>query len=84
MKAVVLEGACKPEELKIKEVPIPKVKPDWVLVKIKAFGINRSEMFTRQGHSSSVKFPRIIGIECIGQIEDPSDSTFQKGSVLLH
>ncbi|ALA42305.1 zinc-binding alcohol dehydrogenase family protein [Paenibacillus jamilae] len=79
MKAVVLEGACKPEELKIKEVPIPKVKPDWVLVKIKAFGINRSEMFTRQGHSSSVKFPRIIGIECIGQIEDPSDSTFQKG-----
>lgn len=79
MKAVVLEGACKPEELKIKEVPIPKVKPGWVLVKIKAFGINRSEMFTRQGHSPSVKFPRIIGIECIGQIEDPSDSTFQKG-----
>lgn len=79
MKAVVLERACKPEELKIKEVPIPKVKPGWVLVKIKAFGINRSEMFTRQGHSLSVKFPRIIGIECIGQIEDPSDSTFQKG-----
>lgn len=26
-----------------------------------------------------MKFPRIIGIECVGEIEDPSDSLFQKG-----
>lgn len=79
MKAVVLEGACAPEELKVQEVPIPEVKPGWVLIKIRAFGINRSEMYTRQGHSPSVQFPRIIGIECVGEIEDASDSTFQKG-----
>ncbi|OMF05868.1 alcohol dehydrogenase [Paenibacillus amylolyticus] len=79
MKAVVLEGACAPEELNIQEVPIPEVKPGWVLIKIRAFGINRSEMYTRQGHSPSVPFPRIIGIECVGEIEDASDSTFQKG-----
>ncbi|WP_338586764.1 zinc-binding alcohol dehydrogenase family protein [Paenibacillus sp. Y5S-9] len=79
MKAVVLEGACAPEELNVREVPIPEVKPGWVLIKIRAFGINRSEMYTRQGHSPSVQFPRIIGIECVGEIEDASDSTFQKG-----
>lgn len=79
MKAVVLEGACAPEELNVQEVPIPKVKPGWVLIKIRAFGINRSEIYTRQGHSPSVQFPRIIGIECVGEIEDASDSTFQKG-----
>lgn len=79
MKAVVLEKACKAEELVVLEVPIPKVKPGWVLVKIKAFGINRSEVFTRQGDSPSVKLPRIIGIECVGEIEDPSDSSYKRG-----
>ena len=79
MKAVVLEKPCEADELVVQEVPTPKVKPGWVLVKIKAFGINRSEIFTRKGESPSVKLPRIIGIECAGEIEDPSDSSFQKG-----
>jgi NADPH:quinone reductase len=79
MKAAVLEKPCTASELAVQEVPIPKVKPGWVLVKIKAFGINRSEIFTRQGDSPSVNLPRIIGIECAGEIEDPSDSSFQKG-----
>ncbi|WHZ00938.1 zinc-binding alcohol dehydrogenase family protein [Neobacillus sp. YX16] len=79
MKAVVLEKPCRADELVIQEVPIPKVKPGWVLVRIKAFGINRSEIFTRQGDSPSVKLPRIIGIECAGEIVNPSDSSFQIG-----
>ncbi|MGG7618113.1 zinc-binding alcohol dehydrogenase family protein [Bacillus coreaensis] len=79
MKAVVLEKACTAKELTVQEVPIPSVKQGWVLIKIKAFGINRSEIFTRQGDSPSVKLPRIIGIECVGEIVDPSDSSFQKG-----
>jgi NADPH:quinone reductase len=79
MKAVVLEKPCAASELAVQEVPVPQVKPGWVLVKIKAFGINRSEIFTRQGDSPSVTLPRIIGIECAGEIEDPSDSSFQKG-----
>lgn len=83
MKAVVLERPCKASELTVKEVPIPEVKPGWVLVKIKAFGINRSEIFTRQGDSPSVKLPRIIGIECTGTIEDPSDSKFRKGEKVV-
>lgn len=83
MKAVVLEKPCTASELAVQEVPIPKVKPGWVLVKIKAFGINRSEIFTRQGDSPSVKLPRIIGIECAGEIEDPSDSSFQKGQRIV-
>jgi len=79
MKAVVLEKPCTASELAVQEVPLPKVKQGWMLIKIKAFGINRSEIFTRQGDSPSVKLPRIIGIECAGEIVDPSDSSFQKG-----
>jgi len=83
MKAVVLGKACTAQELDVSEVPIPLVKPGWVLVKIKAFGINRSEIFTRQGDSPSVKLPRIIGIECVGKIENPSDSSYQKGQRVI-
>ncbi|WP_419873425.1 zinc-binding alcohol dehydrogenase family protein [Candidatus Pristimantibacillus sp. PTI5] len=79
MNAVVLEKPCAPKDLIVREVPMPEVKPGWVRVKIKAFGINRSEMFTRQGHSPAVKLPRIIGIECVGVIDNPSDSAFRKG-----
>ena len=79
MKAMVLEKPCSAEEMKIKNVPIPEVREGWVLVKVKAFGINRAEIFTRQGDSPSVKLPRIIGIECVGTVENPADSSLKKG-----
>lgn len=79
MKAMVLEKPCSAQEMKVKNVPIPAVKKDWILVKIKAFGINRAEIFTRQGDSPSVKLPRVIGIECVGVVEDPANSDFKKG-----
>jgi len=63
MKAVVIHEAGGPEVLDAEERPVPKVKPGWVLIQVKAFGLNRSELFTRQGHSPNVPFPRILGIE---------------------
>ena len=73
MKAVVLRKPGAPEVLKIEQVPIPKPGPGWVLIKVKAFGLNRSELFTRQGHSPNVRFPRVLGIEAAGIVEkDPS------------
>ena len=75
MKAIVVEKPGAPDVLQIKEIPTPTVKPDWVLVRVQAFGLNRSEMFTRQGHSGdAVPFPRVLGIECVGEVADPSDS----------
>lgn len=73
MKAVVIEHAGGPEVLELKEVPTPKVKPGWTLVKVKGFGINHSEIYTRKGESPDVKFPRILGIECVGEVADTSD-----------
>lgn len=74
MKAVVVSKAGGPEVLEYKEVPTPEVKTGWSLVKIKGFGIVHSEIFTRQGKSPSVKFPRILGIECVGVIEKTTDA----------
>ena len=73
MKAVVVSQPGGPEVLEYKEVPTPTVKPGWSLVKVKGFGINHSEIFTRLGYSPSVKFPRILGIECVGEIAESTD-----------
>ena len=75
MKAIVVEQAGPPEVLELRDIPRPQVKPGWVLVRVKAFGLNRSELYTRQGHSGpAVKFPRVLGIECVGVVEEASDS----------
>jgi NADPH2:quinone reductase len=73
MKAAVIYQPGGPEELRLEERPIPQTKPGMILVKVKAFGLNRSELMTRKGYSSNVVFPRILGIECVGEVvEDPS------------
>lgn len=73
MKAVVVSRPGGPEVLTYTDVPTPHVKPGWSLVRVRGFGINHSEIFTRQGASPSVHFPRILGIECVGQISDTTD-----------
>ena len=42
MRAVVLKGVTPAENVKLSEVEIPRVRPGWVLVKVKAFGLNHS------------------------------------------
>ncbi|MCS4487440.1 zinc-binding dehydrogenase [Streptococcus sciuri] len=73
MKAVVVHQAGDSSVLKVTQIAKPQVKSGWSLVKIMGFGINRSEIFTRQGLSPSVTFPRILGIECVGVIEETTD-----------
>ena len=73
MKAAVVYEAGGPEKLIYEEVPTPRLKKGWSLVKVMGFGINHSEVFTREGKSPSVQFPRILGIECVGIIEETSD-----------
>ena len=51
MKAAVIYEPGGPEVLKLESRPIPAPKQGEVLIRVKAFGLNRSELFTRQGHS---------------------------------
>jgi NADPH:quinone reductase-like Zn-dependent oxidoreductase len=46
---------------------------------VAAFGLNRSEMFTRQGHSPGVRLPRILGIEAVGTVADDPGGSFAVG-----
>jgi NADPH:quinone reductase-like Zn-dependent oxidoreductase len=82
MKAVVIHEAGGPEVLRIESIPIPTAKSGEILIRVKAFGLNRSELFTRQGHSPSVKFPRVLGIEAVGVVEAAPGGEFRKGDIV--
>jgi NADPH:quinone reductase-like Zn-dependent oxidoreductase len=82
MKAVVINEPGGPEVLKIESIRIPVPQAGQVLIRVNAFGINRSEMFTRQGHSPGVKFPRVLGIEAAGVVEDAPGGEFRKRDVV--
>ena len=82
MRAAVVREPGPPEVLRVEERPVPSPESGWVLIKVKAFGINRSELFTRQGHSPTVKFPRILGIEAVGVVESAPGGEFQPGQTV--
>ena len=81
MKAVILNGVTPAENVALSEVEIPESRPGWVLVKIKAFGLNHSEQVLRlhEIENSYIQKPIIPGIECVGEIADASDSNFKAG-----
>jgi NADPH:quinone reductase-like Zn-dependent oxidoreductase len=82
MKAAVLHRPGGPEALKIETRPIPIPGVGEVLIRVKAFGLNRSELFTRQGRSPGVLLPRILGIEAVGLVEEAPGNGFRKGDIV--
>jgi NADPH:quinone reductase-like Zn-dependent oxidoreductase len=73
MKAWRLHRPGGPDAFVLEEIPRPVPAEGDVLIEVRAFGLNRSEWFTRIGESPTVKLPRVLGIECVGTVvEDPS------------
>lgn len=85
MRAVLLSEPTEAKDVMLEECYIPEVKAGWVLVKIKAFGMNHSEQILRQHEIKAdyITKPIIPGIECVGEIEDASDSNFRKGQKVI-
>jgi NADPH:quinone reductase len=79
MRAVVLDGPGPPSELRIREVPVPVPAPGWVLIAVKAFGLNRSELHSRLGVAEGMTWPRILGIEATGVVESCPGGEFRAG-----
>jgi NADPH:quinone reductase-like Zn-dependent oxidoreductase len=82
MKAAVIREPGGPEVLKIESRPIPKPQAGEVLIRVRAFGLNRSELFTRRGLSPGVIFPRILGIEAVGVVESAPGGEFTTGDIV--
>ncbi|MBQ6756427.1 MAG: zinc-binding dehydrogenase [Oscillospiraceae bacterium] len=85
MKAVLLNQITPAEQVALTEVKIPKVQPGWVLVKVKAFGMNHSEQILRLSEIAAdyIQKPIIPGIECVGEVADASDSGLAVGQKVI-
>ncbi|MFF5518611.1 zinc-binding dehydrogenase [Streptomyces coeruleorubidus] len=79
---MVVEHPGGPDVLQPRELPRPEPRDGWTLVRVTAFGLNRSELFTRRGLSPSVRFPRVLGIECVGIVESSSDPGLSAGTTV--
>jgi NADPH:quinone reductase-like Zn-dependent oxidoreductase len=82
MRAAVCVRAGGPEVLEIRELPVPAVREGWTLVRVMGAGLNRSELRTRQGHSPSLRFPRVLGIECVGIVAASTDPSLPEGTTV--
>ncbi len=81
MKAVLLNKVTPIGEIALSEIPVPALKPGWLLVKVKAFGLNHSEKIlrTQEIEENYIKKPVVPGIECVGEVADPGDTRFLQG-----
>ena len=82
MRAAVLHEPGGADALRLEARPVPGPEAGWILIEVKARGLNRSELFTRQGHSPNVSLPRILGIEAVGVVDSAPGGEFRRGQTV--
>jgi NADPH:quinone reductase len=78
MKAIVIQAYGGPEQLVLKELPIPQPAAGDVLIRVKALGINHAEVFMRKGDWGDVA--KVSGIECVGEVAKDTTGRLAEGS----
>lgn len=83
MRAAVVDRPGGPEVLQVRDVPVPRAEPGQVLIRVRAFGLNRSELHFRRGQASTGTFPRIPGIEAAGVVEHAPGGELPPGTQVV-
>ena len=78
MRAIVIEQFGGPDSLVIKDIPEPEPKPGYVVIQVKAFGINHAEMHMRRGEWAEAA--PVSGIECVGVVKSCPGGEFRIGA----
>jgi tumor protein p53-inducible protein 3 len=69
MKAVVVEKPGDENALKLADVPEPSIKPEEILIRVRAAGVNRADLLQRQGfYPPPPGASDIIGMEVAGEV----------------
>jgi len=72
MKQLVIPRYGAPEVLAVRDAPDPQVAPGTVRVRVRAAGINFSDLLARQGlYPDSPKPPCVVGYEVAGVVDAP-------------
>jgi len=85
MRAIEITQPGKPEVLQPCERPVPALKPGEVLIRVIAAGVNRPDVFQRQGsYAPPPGASDLPGLEVAGEIVDGDleGSDFQKGDLV--
>jgi NADPH:quinone reductase-like Zn-dependent oxidoreductase len=81
MQAITIKHYGGPENLVIGEHPDPRPQPGHVIIEVKAFGINRAEIYFREGAWGDVA--PISGIECVGRVLHDPDGVLATGQRVM-
>ncbi|MBR6567021.1 MAG: zinc-binding alcohol dehydrogenase family protein [Clostridia bacterium] len=81
MKAIVIDT---PDKIEIREVPMPEVKEDEALLKVKYVGICGADLASYTGNQPFTTYPRIPGHEFSAEIVEipENDRGFKKGDIV--
>jgi len=77
MKAILIKQKGDPDNLIMEEYRKPVSREGFVLIQIKAFGLNKAEIYMRKGEWEETS--DIIGIECVGIVAEDLSGEFEKG-----
>src|ERR1700677_2196992 len=78
MRAIVLNHFGGVDSLVIKDIPEPEPLPGYVVIQIKAFGINHAELHMRRGEWAEAA--PVSGIECVGIVKSCPGGEFPVGA----
>jgi NADPH:quinone reductase-like Zn-dependent oxidoreductase len=78
MRAIVLEKFGGLDSLVYKDIPEPEPKAGYVVIQVKAFGINHAELHMRRGEWAEAA--PVSGIECVGLVKSSPGGEFPVGA----
>ena len=83
VETVVIHIPGNTDALKLEARPVLIPRLGQVLIRIRAFGLNRSEFFTRSRNSrNQSSFPRILDNEGTGTIKDAPDGELKRADIV--
>ncbi len=81
MKAITRKQFGGPDVLEVVEVAAPTMRPDAVMIEVRAFGLNRAELYMRRGEWGEVA--AISGIECVGRVVSDATGRLHPGQTVM-
>ena len=76
MKAAVLRKFGGPDVLSYENIPTPRPKPGFVLIKVLASGLNRLDHYLREGSvMPTLPLPHVLGVDAVGEVAELGDGT---------
>lgn len=82
MRAAVIYECGGPEVLRVIRVKKPIPLPGEVLIRVRAFGITRIDLYRRSHDEPSLRFPRILGMDAVGEVEIAPGGEYAVGSIV--